>query len=304
MTRRAAAAGPAARARRARRVRERAGELAGPGAAPRGRGRHAGAAARPRGRQQRARPGPRLRLRLGQQPGPARRRPPLPRPRGRAAGTTGSGVTVLDEQFDTVYPTTVDPEGATAHRAHPRHRAGQADPGRVVRGGPGAGAGRRRASCAGTASGGSPACPRGCSCGCRTCARTTAPSGRWFVDPVRRRRRAGPALPARLSGARAGRPRDGAAARRAVDGACRARRSSMLRPGAQLRSNVATSPEGALDRRPDPGRRPGRGRSPAARGPGGALAGRGERRAGPAARRRRAAAGRPPRPDPRRRRGR
>ena len=62
-------------------------------------------------------------------------------------------------------------------------------------------------------------------------------------------------------------------------------------------------PGGCADRRPHPGRRPGRGRSPAARGPGGALAGRGERRARPAARRRRAAAGRPPRPDPRRRRG-
>ena len=40
----------------------------------------------------------------------------------------GTGVTVLTEQFDTVYPTSVDPE-SNVHRAHPRYRGGQAHPG-------------------------------------------------------------------------------------------------------------------------------------------------------------------------------
>ena len=80
---------------------------------------------------------------------------------------------------------------------------------------------------------------------------TTAPCKTWFVDPVRRRRRAGPALPAgrrrrgrrrpgRWSCCSPGRPR-------ALQGAA----STMLVADAQLRSNVATSPDGAADRRPD-----------------------------------------------------
>ncbi len=46
----------------------------------------------------------------------------------------GTGVTVLDRQFDTVLPHLGGPRVGHAHRAHPRHRAGQAHPGRLVRG--------------------------------------------------------------------------------------------------------------------------------------------------------------------------
>ena len=67
----------------------------------------------------------------------------------------------------------------------------------------------------------------------------------WFVDPVRQVAVPGPALPAGLAGARAGGPRDGTAARRPVDGVA-GWALTMFVTNAQLRSNVATSPDGAL----------------------------------------------------------
>ena len=67
----------------------------------------------------------------------------------------------------------------------------------------------------------------------------------WFVDPVRRLVVARPALPAQRAGQGAGRAGAGAAAGRAVRGAAGAA-VSQLPAGAQLRSNVAMSPDGAL----------------------------------------------------------
>ena len=163
------------------------------------------------------------------------------------------------------------------------------------------GPGRRRASSAATASGGSPACPTACSCGCRTSASNYRTVKTWFVDPVRR-----VAVPdlrylPGSTGARAGRAGDGAAVRRAVDGAAGRGDDACSPPDAQLRSNVATSPEGALivdltqvGELDEAGRRLLAAQvvlslAEVSVGP------------GPAARRRRAAAAGPPRPDPGRR---
>ena len=206
---------------------------------------------------------------------------------------------MLDEQFDTVYPTSVDPEGDTRTVRIRGTALGRLTPGgwfeaaqapvqvdvRVVRRDgqwriarlPG---GRARADVG---------LPRQLPHRQDLVRRSRAPG-----------RRAGPALPA-------GHPARAQAARAmelllagpstALQGAA----SSMLPPGAQLRSNVATSPEGALivdltqvGELDETGRR--------------LLAAQVVLSlaevsvgAGPAARRRRAAARRPPRPDPRRR---
>ena len=90
MTRRPrrARAGPPARARRPGRLRERAGELAGAGAAPGRRRRGRARSARPGRRQQPARPRARLRVRVRQQHRPARRRPPRSSPPTPPTGTT------------------------------------------------------------------------------------------------------------------------------------------------------------------------------------------------------------------------
>ena len=277
------------------------GELAGAGAAPRRRRRRAGAAARPGRRQQRAGPGPRLRLRLRQQPGPARRRPPLPRPRGRGVGRRHRRHRARRSSSTPSTPPRSDPEadmrtvrirGTALGRLTPGgwFEAAQApvqvDVNVVRRDGqwriarlPGGVLVRMsdfrvnyRTVQDLVRGPGPPASP------CRTCAtcrarrRARRRPGRWSCCSPGRRRR------------------------------CRARRRRMLvaeRPAAVERRH---QPGRRPDRRPDPARRPRRGRPPAARGPGRALARRGQRRPGPAARRRRAAAAGPPRPDPRRRR--
>ena len=152
---------------------------------------------------------------------------------------------MLSEQFDTVYPTSVDPEadmrtvrirGTSLGRLTPGgwFEAAQApvqiDVNVVRRDGQWRIARAARA---------------GCSCGCRTSGSTTAPVKTWFVDPVRRVAvpdlRYLPGTPARAQAARAMELLF-AGPSTALQGAA----STMLVANAQLRSNVATSPEGAL----------------------------------------------------------
>ena len=249
------------------RVRERAGQLAGAGAAPGRRRRGRAAAARPGRRQQPARPRARLRLRVRQQHRQARRRAPRSSPPRRPGWDDAAGLTVLDGQFDTVpAPGAPDPAGGSHHDPHPRHRdrAGSPRPGRSS-------PRSRRSSWTST-----------------SCARdgqwriSRLPDGvvvplsifrdnyrtvrTWFVDPVRRLAVADlryvPSVPARAQAARVMELLLAGPSERAR----RAPRSRSCRPGAQLRSNVAMSPDGAVDRRPDPDRRPRR-RPPASCSP-------------------------------------
>jgi Lipoprotein LpqB beta-propeller domain/Sporulation and spore germination len=156
----------------------------------------------------------------------------------------GVGATVLDEQFDTVYPTTVDPEGATRTVRIRGMALGRLTPGgwfeaaqmpvqvdvgvvrrdnqwRIAR------------------------LPAGVLVRLSDLRANYRTVRSWFVDPVRRA--VVPDLrylPANPAGAQAARAMEllFAGPSTALQGAA----TSMLPPGAQLRSNVATSPEGSL----------------------------------------------------------
>ena len=212
----------------------------------------------------------------------------------------GTGVTVLTEQFDTVYPTSVDPESGMRTVRIRGTALGRLTPGgwfeasqapvqidvNVVRRD-----GQWRIA----------RLPGGVLVRMSDFRVNYRTVKTWFVDPVRRVAvpdlRYLPGSPARAQAARAMELLL-AGPSTALQGAA----STMFVTNAQLRSNVAASPDGALivdltqlGDLDEAGRRP-------ARGPGGALARRGQRGPRPAARRRCAVAAGPSRPDPGRRR--
>src|SRR6185436_8482642 len=156
----------------------------------------------------------------------------------------GVGVTVLDEQFDTVYPTTVDPEGLTRTVRIRGTALGRLTPGGwfeaaqapvqvdvgVVRRD-----GQWRIA----------RLPAGVLVRLSDLRANYRTVRSWFVDPVRRvvvpDLRYLPGSPTGAQGARAMELLL-AGPSTALQGAA----TSMLPPGTQLRSNVTTSPEGAL----------------------------------------------------------
>ncbi len=215
------AAGRAAGPGRAGRVRQRAGQLPGAGAAPGRRGGGRAAAARPGGRQQPAGPGARLRVRLRQQRRPARRGAPLPGP-DRRLGRRGRPDRARQPVRHGARAGRVGPGRRQHHDPDPRHRAGPDHPVRRVRAGPGrvragrhGGPHRRPVAdlpAARRHRGAADDPARQLPHGAHLVRRSGAPAGR-----------RGPALPAQRAGQGAGRAGAGAAARRPVRGVDRGR---------------------------------------------------------------------------------
>jgi hypothetical protein len=156
----------------------------------------------------------------------------------------GVGITVLDEQFDTVYPSTVDPEGATRTVRIRGIALGRLTPGGSFEAAPApvqvdVGVVRRDGQWR------IARLPAGVLVRLSDLRANYRTVKTWFVDPVRGVAvpdlRYLPGSPARAQAARAMELLL-AGPSTALAGAT----MSMLPPGAQLRSNVAVSPEGAL----------------------------------------------------------